>query len=66
MVTPRRPLRAGAAPVAGAEPGKALRERIVDDTRTRLSKHEYPRELEFVDHIPTTESGKIRRDALGE
>jgi len=59
-------VKAEVVPVAGAEPGQALRERIVDDTRTRLSKHEYPRELEFVDHIPTTESGKIRRDSLGE
>lgn len=33
-------------------------------TRTRLSLHEYPREIEFVPALPKTASGKINRQAL--
>jgi acetyl-CoA synthetase len=33
-------------------------------TRTRLSLHEYPREIEFVSALPKTASGKINRQVL--
>ena len=29
--------------------------------RTRLSAHEYPREVEFIDELPMTTTGKVRR-----
>jgi acetyl-CoA synthetase len=29
--------------------------------RTRLSAHEYPREIEFIEAIPVTTTGKVRR-----
>ncbi|SEH18172.1 acetyl-CoA synthetase [Natronorubrum sediminis] len=32
--------------------------------RSRLSKHEYPRDIEFVDELPKTSSGKIKRSEL--
>ena len=32
--------------------------------RTRLAAHEYPREIEFVDQLPTTATGKIMRRLL--
>lgn len=44
----------------------ALKERLQDVVKQRLSKHEYPREIEFVDEFPYTESGKIKRKTLRE
>jgi acetyl-CoA synthetase len=32
--------------------------------RTRLSAHEYPREIEFIEAIPVTTTGKVRRADL--
>jgi acetyl-CoA synthetase len=29
--------------------------------RERLSAHEYPREVEFIDELPMTTTGKVRR-----
>jgi len=37
---------------------------LKDWVRNRLSAHLYPRSVEIVDHIPTTESGKIIRRAF--
>jgi len=36
-----------------------------DLVRERLAAYEYPREIEFVDELPTTTTGKIRRTELG-
>ncbi|MBO0346654.1 AMP-binding protein [Roseibium sp. CAU 1637] len=41
-----------------------LREDIKAFVRTRLSAHEYPREIEFVDSLPLTTSGKVIRREL--
>lgn len=43
-----------------------LRDDIKSYVREHLSKHEYPKEIEFVDDIPTTPDGKIRRKQLRE
>lgn len=32
--------------------------------KTRLSKHQYPREIEFIEELPKTQSGKIQRFVL--
>lgn len=37
---------------------------IRDHVRERLSAHEYPRQIEFVDQLPLTTTGKIRRAEL--
>jgi len=50
----------------GADPSDALREEIRDVVRDRLAKYEYPREIEFMDELPQTTTGKIRRVALRE
>lgn len=34
--------------------------------RSRLSAHEYPREIEFVDHVPLTTTGKVIRRIFRE
>jgi acetyl-CoA synthetase len=50
----------------GHEPGDELRDGIVQFAREELSKHEYPRELEFIDELPKTTSDKIIRRELKE
>lgn len=48
----------------GHEPSDALAEEIRQRVRERLSSHAYPREIEFVDTLPKTPSGKIQRFKL--
>jgi acetyl-CoA synthetase len=50
----------------GAEPSDDLRESIKSFVRERLAKYEYPREIEFIDELPTSTTGKIRRASLEE
>lgn len=50
----------------GYEPGDELAAIIRDWVKTRLSMHEYPREIAFVDDIPLTTSGKVIRRLLRE
>lgn len=48
----------------GTIPDKKLEEEIRDFVRNRLAAHEYPREIEFVDALPMTATGKIIRKDL--
>jgi acetyl-CoA synthetase len=57
-------IKAFVQPVDGVTGGDALREEIRELVRDRLAKHEYPREIEFVDELPQTTTGKIKRRAL--
>jgi acetyl-CoA synthetase len=41
-----------------------LARELSEHVRTRLSAHEYPREIEFIDALPTTTTGKIKRGDL--
>ena len=50
--------------VCRREGGEKLIEELQDFTRSRLSLHEYPRQIEFVSALPKTPSGKINRQAL--
>lgn len=50
----------------GFEPSPELAEDIRAFVRERLSAHEYPREVEFVDAIPLTASGKVIRRGFRE
>ncbi|HSE77504.1 MAG TPA: acyl-CoA synthetase, partial [Alphaproteobacteria bacterium] len=43
---------------------EALVRSIQEHVRTRLAAHEYPREVEFVDTLPLTATGKIMRREL--
>jgi acetyl-CoA synthetase len=52
--------------VDGVEGDDDLREAVRSLVRENLAKHEYPREIEFVDELPTTTTGKIRRTELRE
>jgi len=42
----------------------SLRAELKQHIRTQLAAYEYPREIEFVDSLPTTTTGKIQRRAL--
>jgi acetyl-CoA synthetase len=52
------------------KPGRRSTDRLADDirihVRARLSAHEYPREIDFVDEIPMTTSGKLIRRSFRE
>jgi acetyl-CoA synthetase len=45
----------------GQEPSEALSGEIKNWVREKLSAHEYPREVEFVDSMPLTTTGKVIR-----
>ena len=46
------------------EGNEALGLKLQEYVRSRLSKHSYPREIEFVQSLPKTSSGKIQRNLL--
>ena len=50
------------------KPGRAARggleAEIVDVAKTHVGRHQYPREIEFLDQLPKTETGKIQRFLL--
>ena len=50
----------------GVEPTDALRTGIQSFVKLRLSAHEYPREIEFVDEMPLTTTGKVIRRIFRE
>src|SRR5262249_8737828 len=47
-------------------PPPELARALSEYVRTRLSAHEYPREIEFVAELPMTTPGKVRRRDLRE
>ncbi len=48
----------------GFEASDDMADSIQAHVRQRLSAHEYPREIEFVDHLPLTTTGKVIRRLL--
>ena len=44
----------------------ALAAELQDHVRTRLSKHKYPRWVEFVDDLPKNDRGKVDKKRLIE
>ncbi|WP_226479086.1 acyl-CoA synthetase [Natrinema amylolyticum] len=57
-------IKAVVQPVAGETGSDELRTEIRDHVRETVAAYEYPREIEFVDELPTTTTGKIRRTEL--
>ncbi|NYB16340.1 MAG: AMP-binding protein [Acinetobacter baumannii] len=43
---------------------ETLKDKLQQYVRNRLSRHAYPKEIEFVDSLPKTTSGKIQRGLL--
>lgn len=48
----------------GYQPSDELAKEIQQFVRERLAKHNYPREIEFLEDLPKTSSGKIKRVEL--
>jgi acetyl-CoA synthetase len=53
-------------PSEGTATSETLKQEIKQHVKNELSAHEYPREVEFVDELPKTVTGKIRRKELRE
>ena len=51
---------------ANEEPSDETAKSIQQHVRTRLSAYHYPRRIEFVESLPKTLTGKIRRIELRE
>jgi acetyl-CoA synthetase len=49
---------------SGVEASKPLEDDIRDFVKTRMSAHSYPREIEFIDELPMTTTGKVIRRLL--
>jgi acetyl-CoA synthetase len=47
-------------------PSEELKEEMQEFVKANLSKHEYPREIEFLEELPKTPDGKIKRKDLRE
>jgi acetyl-CoA synthetase len=50
----------------GTEPSQALEEDIRQHVRKYLAPYEYPKEIEFVEELPMTTTGKVQRRVLRE
>lgn len=50
--------------VSRRQPDQAFTKEIQDFVRARLSQHEYPRLVAFVDELPKTPAGKVNRKVL--
>jgi acetyl-CoA synthetase len=48
----------------GFQASDGLKEEIQQFVKTRLAAHEYPREIEFIEELPMTATGKIMRKDL--
>jgi len=59
-------VKAYVVPAAGAPRDEAAAQALQAFVRERLSAHEYPRRIRFIDEMPLTVTGKIRRVALRE
>lgn len=46
------------------KPSEALKEKLQQYVKTHLAGHAYPREIEFIEKLPKTRSGKIMRRVL--
>jgi acetyl-CoA synthetase len=51
---------------SGVPASDALASEIQDFVKTRLSAHEYPREIAFIKEMPMTTTGKVIRRLLRE
>ncbi|MWV38424.1 AMP-binding protein [Natrialba sp. INN-245] len=53
-------------PSGGVADDDQLKEVVRSHVKTNLAKYEYPREITFIDEVPTTVTGKIKRTKLEE
>lgn len=48
------------------EPSEESKREVQESAKTLLSKHEYPREIKFINELPKTQDSKIKRKELRE
>lgn len=48
----------------GVDPTEETKRRIQESVKENLAKYEYPREIEFLDELPKTTTGKVKRSEL--
>lgn len=48
----------------GVDPSPSLRANLRALVREKVAEYAYPREVRFVDDLPTTRTGKVDRDGL--
>jgi 2-aminobenzoate-CoA ligase len=48
----------------GVLPSDALKRELQDHVKSRLAPYKYPREIDFLEHLPRTETGKLQRFKL--
>ena len=51
---------------SGFKPSKALEQDIKNSCNNKLAEYKWIRQIEFVDELPKTISGKIRKNELRE
>ena len=51
---------------SGYQPGEQLSAELQEHVKNATAPYKYPREIEFLDELPKTVTGKIRRVALRE
>ena len=51
---------------SGAQPSERLARELQDFVKAKTAPHKYPRRVDFVDELPKTATGKIRRHLLRE
>ena len=51
-------------PTEGVRLDKAFEESIRSHVKTRLEAHAYPREIEFLEKMPRTKTGKVLKQEL--
>jgi acetyl-CoA synthetase len=57
-------VKAFVVPSPGVEPSPQLTAELQAHVRERLAAHEYPREIEYVESLPLTATGKVMRRKL--
>jgi benzoate-CoA ligase len=58
--------RAFVVPAPGVQPSERLARELQDHVKANAAPHKYPRRVDFVDELPKTPTGKIRRHLLRE
>jgi 2-aminobenzoate-CoA ligase len=57
-------VKAFVVPAPGRDPGEALARELQDHVKAAIAPYKYPREVEFVEALPKTATGKLQRFAL--
>ena len=57
-------VKASVVPAPGFAPSEALIAELLAHAKAQIAPYKYPREIEFVESLPKTATGKLRRSEL--